>query len=277
MLYLDICTKAETMIKTFFNLTFLVGLFLLLSCDDDEPMETVTPPEACFEVSEATVKTGEEVSFSNCSKNATEYLWDFGDGTSSTEKEPSHVYPSAGSYTVKLLAGTDTDSDGVLEEGDEADATTESIRVNALVISMVFTIKDGTSWTMENPTLADAEGATVNLFGSQGAFDNGTPDFTATSNADGNVVFNDLENGTYFLVVSKNDLGNLIDNFLIDGVFQTQEEIDGGAIHPGTPQPGDFKLADINGDGLITDDDKASYQFLEYSGELINLEIVIGK
>lgn len=30
------------------------------------------------------------------------YLWDFGDGTSSTETTPSHVYTKRGTYTIKL-------------------------------------------------------------------------------------------------------------------------------------------------------------------------------
>ena len=269
--------KTRAMTKTFFNLTFLAGFIFLLSCSDDDPVDMPPTPEACFEASETTVKTGAEISFSNCSKNASDYLWDFGDGNSSTEPGPSHMYAAAGSYTVKLLAGTDNNNNGVLEEGDEANATTETIEVEAVVKSMEFTIKDGTSWAMGNPTLTDVEGATANLFASQSAFDSGTPDFNATSDASGKVVFNDLENGNYFLLVSKDDLSNLINNFLVEGVFQTQEEIDGAAVHPGTPQPGDFRLADVNGDGLITDDDKTSYQFLEYNGELIARETVIGK
>ncbi|MCX9078892.1 MAG: PKD domain-containing protein, partial [Candidatus Methanoperedens sp.] len=32
----------------------------------------------------------------------TSYLWDFGDGTQSTDKNPSHTYNTAGTYTVKL-------------------------------------------------------------------------------------------------------------------------------------------------------------------------------
>lgn len=40
-----------------------------------------------------------------------------------------------------------------------------------------------------------------------------------------------------------------------EGVFQTQEEIDASAIRGGEV-PGDIKIADINGDGIINDDDK---------------------
>jgi PKD repeat protein len=38
------------------------------------------------------------------------YLWDFGDGTGSTQADPSHTYAAAGSYPVSL---TVTDSNGV--------------------------------------------------------------------------------------------------------------------------------------------------------------------
>jgi gliding motility-associated-like protein len=34
------------------------------------------------------------------------YLWDFGDGNTSTAQNPSHVYPNQGTYTVKLLVTT---------------------------------------------------------------------------------------------------------------------------------------------------------------------------
>lgn len=45
-----------------------------------------------------------EVDFDNLSFNANQYLWDFGDGTTSTEPNPKHEYRQAGSYTVKLLS-----------------------------------------------------------------------------------------------------------------------------------------------------------------------------
>ena len=45
-----------------------------------------------------------KVTFWNNSWDATEYLWDFGDNTTSTEKSPVHVYPRVGKYIVKLTA-----------------------------------------------------------------------------------------------------------------------------------------------------------------------------
>jgi hypothetical protein len=42
------------------------------------------------------------VSFVNNSKQGVEYNWDFGDGNSSKEKAPVHVYAEDGAYTVKL-------------------------------------------------------------------------------------------------------------------------------------------------------------------------------
>jgi len=47
------------------------------------------------------------VIFSNTSQNATTYLWDFGDGQTSTEANPTHVYAAPGNYTVKLSSTND--------------------------------------------------------------------------------------------------------------------------------------------------------------------------
>jgi PKD repeat protein len=44
------------------------------------------------------------VFFTNLSSGATSYDWDFGDGNSATNTNPSHSYTNAGSYTVGLTA-----------------------------------------------------------------------------------------------------------------------------------------------------------------------------
>ena len=53
------------------------------------------------------------VKFTNQSYNCSSYLWDFGDGTSSAQTNPSHTYTANGNYTVTLTVnsgdcGTDT-------------------------------------------------------------------------------------------------------------------------------------------------------------------------
>lgn len=50
-----------------------------------------------------TCLNGNVISFINTSSNASSYLWDFGDGTTSTLQSPAHSYVSPGNYTVKLV------------------------------------------------------------------------------------------------------------------------------------------------------------------------------
>lgn len=45
-----------------------------------------------------------DIDFPNSSQNATTYLWDFGDGDTSTAATPSHRYDTTGSYKVTLIA-----------------------------------------------------------------------------------------------------------------------------------------------------------------------------
>ncbi len=47
------------------------------------------------------------VEFTNLSNNGNSYLWDFGDGSSSTEPNPTHVYNSTGTYNVSLTVTND--------------------------------------------------------------------------------------------------------------------------------------------------------------------------
>ena len=59
---------------------------------------------ADFEGDSTYCDASETVEFINKSINAKTYFWDFGDGDTSTQQNPTHVYPSQGKYTVTLIA-----------------------------------------------------------------------------------------------------------------------------------------------------------------------------
>ena len=62
-------------------------------------------PKAQFEVNPKLVYLPDQViSTYNTSQNAVSWIWDFGDGTSSTEKEPQHLYKKLGTYDIKQVA-----------------------------------------------------------------------------------------------------------------------------------------------------------------------------
>ncbi|GGX31261.1 PKD domain-containing protein [Aquimarina muelleri] len=69
------------------------------------PGDDKNPPLSEFEA----VKNCFTINFVNNSTNKiNSYLWDFGDGTTSTNKNPSHTYTSQGNYTVSLTTTNDT-------------------------------------------------------------------------------------------------------------------------------------------------------------------------
>ncbi|HKL71158.1 MAG TPA: PKD domain-containing protein, partial [Marinilabiliaceae bacterium] len=64
----------------------------------------ITEIESDFQVSTIKGCINEKIKFTNLSKNASNYLWHFDDGTSSTQANPEKKYTQPGNYTVKLIA-----------------------------------------------------------------------------------------------------------------------------------------------------------------------------
>jgi PKD repeat protein len=83
----------------FAGVLFLVAI-ALNSCKKDPPVSNFTY-----------VADGLTVTFTSTATNTSTYLWDFGDGGSSTEANPVHVYVGGGAFEVKLTVtgegGTD--------------------------------------------------------------------------------------------------------------------------------------------------------------------------
>ena len=67
-------------------------------------IHVVPDPLADFSAVDTTICPYTSVSFTNNSSNSTSWIWDFGDGNSSTLQSPSHSYVTPGYYTVKLIA-----------------------------------------------------------------------------------------------------------------------------------------------------------------------------
>ena len=90
-----------------------IGMMVVTSCNEDLPeagsIPDETPPTAGFSYT-ASSESNLTINFTNLSASATQYMWDFGDGNTSTDKEPSNSYADFGTYTVTL---TSSDNLGV--------------------------------------------------------------------------------------------------------------------------------------------------------------------
>jgi len=82
--------KARTII-------FLLGIVMFITACSKHPVANFTwsPNEPV---------AGEEVKFTNLSKNAKSYNWNFGDMSVGKKTNPTHIYKRSGTYIVDLQA-----------------------------------------------------------------------------------------------------------------------------------------------------------------------------
>lgn len=109
------CNSPDTISKTIsFNTIFVEANF-------------DGPPVICE-------KTG--AVFNNKSVNAISYLWNFGDGNSSTDGNPEHIYDTAGTYTITLYSyntGTCNGVDSLSRTIDVASTPIANFRYSPLI------------------------------------------------------------------------------------------------------------------------------------------------
>lgn len=88
---------------------FMLLSIFLASCDfgyelpEANSIPDETPPSASFDFKPNDADYL-QIDFTNLSASATDYSWDFGDGSTSTDSDPSHTYEAIGTYTVSLMA-----------------------------------------------------------------------------------------------------------------------------------------------------------------------------
>ncbi|WP_052823515.1 PKD domain-containing protein [Neotamlana sedimentorum] len=159
------------------NRKYVAGIFVLalslifISCYDSgyEPFEAPTgnvnniQPNTLFTTS-TSADDNLTVIFRSYSTDADSYLWDFGDGNTSTDANPDYTYADGGLYLVTL---TTTSSDGLVAEAStevspisvdfsftSVDSEVTFTNLTTGAASLVWDFGDGTTidWTEEDTT-----------------------------------------------------------------------------------------------------------------------------
>jgi|GEM_PF-898716 len=86
------------------------------------------------------------ITFTNTSQNANSYLWEFGDGTTSTITNPSKTYNSKGTYNVKLTA-TNTSTGKSNQTSQNIVITPGKVFLQRVIVDQFpFTNSGGVGW-----------------------------------------------------------------------------------------------------------------------------------
>ncbi len=151
----------------------------VLGSDSTSQVLTVPPagstPTAAFTFQ----ASGLQVAFTDASTGSpTSWQWDFGDGSSSTERNPVHAYAESGTYTVELTATNASGSSSVSQFVDVPGPLEASFEFSVNGLTVLFTdtstgsptswqwdFGDGATSTAQNPsrTYAAAGSYTVTL------------------------------------------------------------------------------------------------------------------
>lgn len=156
---------------------------------------TINPAQADFTetIDEA------EVTFSYTGGDFDSLLWDFGDGSSSTETDPVHIYEESGDYTVSqevtACGETDTQSKTLSIETGLGTKTinTADIRIYPNPVVNELHLRLNKSYTSITLTLTDISGKIVRKQGMSGSTTNLTLDVPT------------LSSGLYFLTIEADD------------------------------------------------------------------------
>jgi len=145
-------------------------------------------------------------------------------------------------------------------------------------------VRDVDSWTPINTEGDLVAGASVKILDINNP-DRATPLYEGTTDSDGKLVINDVLEDIYFVYIEKGEKSNTIAKEIINGeevgfaisaIFQSQSEIDQSITLPGTV-PGDPVLIDVNGDGILTRNDKTIGNMVTIRGPVEQTYFISGE
>ena len=153
-------TNASISYTTYGNFNIKLLVTSDQGCVDSviKPVRVEPSPVVAFAVNDTDqCKNGNNFSFTNNSTLAAgtiSYLWNFGDGNTSSAQHPSHAYSNAGTYSVKLIATSDKScADSVSKTitvypsanvGFSVNDTDQCSRQNSFIFTNSTTVSSGT-------------------------------------------------------------------------------------------------------------------------------------
>jgi len=105
-------TAAEFVALSSANLALSGQFRVTATLDSSSVIEVITTDGGDVLAAFTFVQAGNSVAFNNTSTgNITRYLWEFGDGSTSSAVEPTHTYAEEGEYLVTLTVSGPGGSD----------------------------------------------------------------------------------------------------------------------------------------------------------------------
>lgn len=197
----------------FFSALLIAGFNSCQEKESDTPEpEPVPTPTAAFTQNRNFIEMGETVSFTNTSSGATRYEWDFGNGETSTNQNPTIKFTYPGNFKIRLIS---------YNQKDEADTATALVKVGQFraltkieILKLNFQNPSGAPWD------PDGSGPDVVIFFKPGQyttllagiFENLTPaslPITWTPSGSGSTP---VENMNWYIRLEDMDHGAIMDD-----------------------------------------------------------------
>lgn len=123
-------------------------------------------PEPAFTAPATGILAGEAVAFTYTGTAGISYLWDFGDGTSSTEMHPTHAWSMAGDYPITLTVDNgaceaSTSSTVIVEVNTGVGGLLDAEGIRVFATADAFIIEPGAGHGPLRAEVLDALGRTV--------------------------------------------------------------------------------------------------------------------
>ena len=229
---------------------------------------TPDPVVAAFNGSPRSGTLPLEVTFTNASTGAESFLWTFGDGQTSNERSPTHLYSEEGTYTVSLRAtgpggtNTKTEPDYIVVRPTVRADFTANPTVGSASLQVVFTNQStgATSYTWDF-----GDGATSNLVSPTHSYTAGG-EYTVSLTARGSGGVEDTRTRTNYIQVDG----------IIDAEFNANPRSGQGPL---TVQFVDASVGNITswlwdfGDGSTSTEGSPSHTYMENGVYDVSLQV----